>query len=89
MSKLDEKAIGWLLVNKGDTIISKLIQKREEFGIDKSELDTIHDMIMETAECALKRADKAITLSLLKKTTQEVIQSKHEPKKKRFGIFGR
>jgi len=88
MSSLNEKEIGKLMKNMTDDIIDKLTLNWKEYDIkDKTDLDTIHNIIVNTSFLALKRALFGGEKGFLSKITVENISSAPRnqlPKKQGF-----
>lgn len=88
MSALKEDEIGKLMENVTDDIIDKLTLNWKEYGIkDKTDLDTIHNIIVNMSFPALKRALFGGERGFLSKITVENISSTPRnqlPKKQGF-----
>jgi len=97
LSNLRDDEVSHIIVGLGDTIITKLMMRHEEFGVDQAELTTIVYLVCNTSYCALKRGYFEGERRFLKTTTQEKIgvmqypQQMQEKKSawSKFKLFGK
>jgi len=94
LSNLNEREIGVIMIQLGDTVLMKLAQERDNFEITKPELNTIVDAVVHTAYPCLKRAwqqgernwHKTVTRSEIIQRIQNPPMQREEGKR---GFFGR
>lgn len=97
LSNLRDDEIRNIIISLGDTVIMKLMMRREEFEVDYAELSSIVYLVCNMSYMALKRGYFEGERKFLKTTTQEKIGIMQypgmQPQRKgftdRFNIFKR